>query len=404
MKFISFFTGGGGADIGAQMAGLDLTVGYEYVPEIAAHAEEQLKHKVYCQNILDLDPANIPPADFAHFSPPCPAFSVANNNKGETENDILLALKMAEIITVKKYKYLTIENVWGYRKSESWRIISSALNVVYGLSGWDVNHVNFADHFVPQTRKRMIVRAIKDKIILPLMPQKQKWIGWYEAIEDLIPTLPDSQFAPWQIERLKNSPIASFLVSGQMANEGAGVSVREESQPGLTVTKSHGNQQSIRAYLVDGVSYDRPIRPIEENRPSMVVASGKGGREPKAFLLGNGTRSTEKELDQPSDTITSHHNQTGVRAFITNSTDRGKEARHSPRTDKEPMQTITTMTAWKGGINGRIVAMTPRALARFQTFPDWYELPKKKTLATTITGNAVPPVGYAEIVRSMINE
>jgi DNA (cytosine-5)-methyltransferase 1 len=36
--------------------------------------------------------------------------------------------------------------------------------------------------------------------------------------------------------------------------------------------------------------------------------------------------------------------------------------------------------------------MTPRALARFQSFPDWYELPERASLACRIIGNAVPPL------------
>jgi DNA (cytosine-5)-methyltransferase 1 len=37
-------------------------------------------------------------------------------------------------------------------------------------------------------------------------------------------------------------------------------------------------------------------------------------------------------------------------------------------------------------------SMTPRALARFQSFPDWYELPERNALACKIIGNAVPPL------------
>ena len=43
-------------------------------------------------------------------------------------------------------------------------------------------------------------------------------------------------------------------------------------------------------------------------------------------------------------------------------------------------------------IGGRVIKMTPRALARFQSFPDWYELPESNTLAARIIGNAVPPL------------
>ncbi len=39
---------------------------------------------------------------------------------------------------------------------------------------------------------------------------------------------------------------------------------------------------------------------------------------------------------------------------------------------------------------GRVVSMTPRALARFQSLPDSYVLPEKKSLACKGIGNGVP--------------
>ena len=51
--------------------------------------------------------------------------------------------------------------------------------------------------------------------------------------------------------------------------------------------------------------------------------------------------------------------------------------------------------------HGRVVAMTPRAIARFQTFPDWYELPEEKRLATRGIGNAVPCLLAEKILKGM---
>jgi site-specific DNA-cytosine methylase len=46
--------------------------------------------------------------------------------------------------------------------------------------------------------------------------------------------------------------------------------------------------------------------------------------------------------------------------------------------------------------------MTPRALARFQSFPDDYQLPPLKRLACKIIGNAVPPVMARAMLESVI--
>ena len=55
----------------------------------------------------------------------------------------------------------------------------------------------------------------------------------------------------------------------------------------------------------------------------------------------------------------------------------------------------------KAYTRGRVVAMTPRCLARFQSFPDSYELPESKTLAAKGIGNAVAPLMYQRILEGL---
>ena len=46
------------------------------------------------------------------------------------------------------------------------------------------------------------------------------WVGWYAAIEDILHTLPESKFAPWQIARLNPDLFESTLItnSGNQPN------------------------------------------------------------------------------------------------------------------------------------------------------------------------------------------
>ena len=59
--------------------------------------------------------------------------------------------------------------------------------------------------------------------------------------------------------------------------------------------------------------------------------------------------------------------------------------------------------------NGRVVAMTPRCLARFQSFPDSYILPDPNwltganDLACRVIGNAVPPLLYQRVIEAQLN-
>jgi hypothetical protein len=60
---------------------------------------------------------------------------------------------------------------------------SGALQLGYWLH---VDVLNAADFGVPQTRRRLVVRAVRGGFV-PHLPPKIAWRGWYDAIADLIP-------------------------------------------------------------------------------------------------------------------------------------------------------------------------------------------------------------------------
>ncbi len=214
--FGSLFSGFGGADIGAKAAGLDLAWGVELLPEIAEVANINLGRHVKVANILDCKPSDFDRVDVLHASPPCPNFSVAKANGAETALDTALAAKVAEFVTVLQPEVFTLENVMEYRKSRSWAAIENAL---YKAGYWlNIEVVNSADYGVPQTRKRMIVRAARGGWV-PHLPHPVPWIGWYAAIEDILHTLPDSQFAPWQLARLPEDLRTMLVAQGKYGDD-----------------------------------------------------------------------------------------------------------------------------------------------------------------------------------------
>lgn len=318
--FASLFSGFGGADIGAMDAGLTPMWGIEFDQKIAAVANQNLGDHVKVADILDCDPLDFEPVDVLHASPPCPSFSIAKTDGKETKHDVAMARKVAEFATVLQPAVVTLENVWGYRKSKSWAIIRDALTAT---GYWfDIAHINAADFGVPQSRHRMIVRAIRGAMV-PILPPAEPHIGWYAAIEDLLDTLPDTEFAPWQLKRLPEA-LRSVLIGGR----------KEATDPAMSVTAAASSD--MRAYLTTNSAYDG----------------------------WDGTR----EADEPAFTTTTQH--VGIRAAL-----------------------VT---------GDRVVAMTPRCLARFQTFPDWYTLPKSRTLAAKGIGNAVPPLLMEKLYRQLI--
>ena len=330
--FGSLFSGFGGADIGAKNAGLELAWGVELEPAIAEVANANLGGHVQVMDILDADPHRFDRVDVIHASPPCPNFSVAKATRGETALDIALARKVAEFIAVLRPQVFTLENVYAYRLSKSWAIIEEALHIA---GDWtNLAHVNSADFGVPQTRRRMIVRAVLGGWV-PYLPPAEPWIGWYQAIEDLIPTLPESKFAKWQLDRIPET-MQTFIVPGGNANS---FDVRYQDEPARTVESVNRVGNMPRAFLVN-------------------TREGHQG--------GNLTAVMD---DEPIYTL---------------------PATSSPARHK----------AWLS--YGRVVKMTTRALARFQSFPDTYELPDNNALACKGIGNAVPPLMYQKIIRQMV--
>jgi DNA (cytosine-5)-methyltransferase 1 len=197
--FTALFAGGGGADLGAIAAGLEPCESVEYDPAIAEVHKANINGKMHVANILDCDPYRFEKPDILHASPVCKQFSTANANKGEAQLDIDCARKVAEFIQVLQPKHFTLENVEAYRKSKSFHLIVEMLHKLGYFCNWQV--LNAADFGVPQSRRRLILIAVKDGFI-PSLPPKEKHIGWYEAIADCVHDLPDSKLADWQLKAL----------------------------------------------------------------------------------------------------------------------------------------------------------------------------------------------------------
>jgi len=330
-----WFSGFGGMTIGAKAAGLDVVFGGEYRQDVADVYEQNLGDHVKVCDLTTVDVATFPYVDVFHASPPCPNFCCAKIGGVETVNDKLLSEAIANYIKLRLPKVFTLENVYGYRKSKSWLHIARTLqNRNYSFNYW---HVNMANYGVPQTRQRMIVIARRDGKT-PMLPEtthaktprlglfgtKTRWIGWYEAIEDLIPTLPDSQFAPWQLAKLPRFYNNNLIMDCKNSGSEWGVLYRHEEEPTKTIQADQ--YPRLKAFIMN------------ESNPN--------GNEKRKYRLA----------EEPAKTATAGGGRNNAYA------------------------------------NGRVVKMTPRAIARFQSFPDWYVLPDKLTLACYGLGNAVPPL------------
>ena len=207
IKAGTYFSGGGLVEEGLKGI-IDPVVAVEYDEKISGVYRNNFGNHIVTADVRDVDPKELVgkidgEVEYFHASPVCKNYSLAKNNHEELELDKETAASTAEFISKVRPKVVTIENVKGYKDSEAMKTITDALDEA-GYK-WDADVYNAADYGGYTNRERLIVRAVRDGE-LPAKPEKQKRkSGWYEAVEDIMPTLTEKKngVAPWMEERLK---------------------------------------------------------------------------------------------------------------------------------------------------------------------------------------------------------
>jgi Site-specific DNA methylase len=380
----SIFTGGALFDVGATQAGYEPIWGIEKFDQIASVARLN-DLPVTTADVLNVDFSTLRRPDHLHASPPCPNFSIAKTGAVETELDIAMATAVCRALVQFKPDTFTLENVVGYRNSRSFALITRALSDLGYW--WDADNLNSADFGVPQTRIRLVVRASRG--LLQGYPAPVKWNGWYQAIEDLIQSLPDTEFAPWQIARLPKE-YKEFLIG-----QGTRSPALEPHEPAQSIT-ANNNQSAIKAFIIgNGNSNFADARPgyglrYEAEPAHTVITNEKGGTSPRAFVLsgGNSNRRTfdARVESQPHTTVTASMDRTPSRAFVLDGQANEGE-RLTVRQGENPIFTLSASGEKRPSraYVGRVVKMTVQCLGRFQSVPDSY-----KGLTVKINGNGFP--------------
>ncbi len=391
---VTFFSGGGGKALGAKLAGCNLVGAVECEADICEVYAQNVSPIITCARVETVDFRQWIGIDGAMASPVCTRASVANPLAGECEIDIIAGEATARFIRIVRPKWFFLENVYGYRRFEAFRLIVNALTEC-GYS-FQVDHCNTADYGVPQTRKRLILQAVAPGYLLPGLPSKVvRWNGWYDAIADLLPGLEDGAFAPWQIARLGSMGrrVTEFLMmtGNTQISHPTGSGCLSRSQPSNTVATN--SARNSRAWLVESDNSSRNAHDIHKAdtspTPSVTTAS-----RPKAFVVpagGNEDTVAARADDEPAFTVMT--NGVGrTKAFVAGEV--SAQGRLFEVAEVEPS------LEWLQ--YGVVKTLDTRCLARFQTFPDSYKLPTNNELAAKIIGNAVPVKLAEQIVRRLV--
>ena len=380
------FAGAGGAGCGMAQAGYTPLGGVEYHPPAADIYDLNHEFPLTRANILDVD--RIPSVDLLWASPPCPSFSIANQNRGEKDNDIALAQHVAKLMVESRPRHIAIENVRAYGKSKSLAIIYEALvNAGYDITSSVECAANYG---APTTRERFIFRAtlgtlgpIVQTHFNPsktkqqeLFGERPKWNGWWDAIAHLVDELEPSHLTENQIKSFENWMRKNWDLTPPLL---------------ISTANAGGNDGRENPHRHPTLTYSKPAYTITA-----------GGGMPKILIDGAGNKNntdyTIRNEEQPSHTVTASHAKHPIRILIERvgyyNGNPGTWQPEVPSPTIRSSQHIDDKGSYRVAYN--IVdgydcyKASIDCLAAFQGFPT-YNWGKNRGEAGRAIGNAVPP-------------
>jgi DNA (cytosine-5)-methyltransferase 1 len=169
IRVASFFSGGGGLDLGFHKVGFEIAFATDVEPVFCSTLRNNIGKwfpsdlKIACQDIRDLDPSQLPKdINFVIGGPPCQSFSASGRRAGGAAGRLdsrgTLFQAYCRIIAALKPKGFLFENVRGIlgtNKGEDWRQIVAAFEKL----GYSVSFriLDACDYGIPQHRERLLL-------------------------------------------------------------------------------------------------------------------------------------------------------------------------------------------------------------------------------------------------------
>jgi len=166
---VSLFSGGGGMDVGLDMAGFRLVTATDFVPAACETVKFNFPAaRVVCDDIQrlsahDLVPADIAGVDLLCGGPPCQAFTILGRRKSFGDPRGALVFDYVRLVKEVGPRAFLFENVKGLKsvnKGQDWKAL---LQYFWDETGYRIfETVLNAAHFgVPQFRERVFVVGFK---------------------------------------------------------------------------------------------------------------------------------------------------------------------------------------------------------------------------------------------------
>jgi DNA (cytosine-5)-methyltransferase 1 len=231
-------------------------------------------------------------------SPPCQEYSQLKLNKNPNSESAKVIWKTRKFYALFRPEYVILENVRAYLKSEVYIKFKNYLkDLGYEISFEEI--INCADYGVPQTRQRLItIFNYKNFPAVRINPihKKEGWVGWYSAIEDLIPNLREVNLTEKQINSLslrsKGFSNAKIIIERVGARNGVN-KIRSDDAPIWTLKASLGsdgkgaNREKVIDISVNGIVKSLDVKCLArlQTFPDSYEFSGKNALD--VHVIGN---------------------------------------------------------------------------------------------------------------------
>lgn len=217
MRVVSLFSGAGGLDLGFKKAGHDIIWANDLYEDAVATYRENIGKHIVCEDICNVDPAQIPDCDIVIGGFPCQGFSVANIKRHVEDERNELYKQLIRIIKAKTPKFFLAENVKGLMNLAKGEVFKLILNDFRKL-GYKVKAqvLNAADYGVPQTRQRVIIIGVRKDVEfeyqypIPTHDKNgknglKKWVSVSKALSNLpdpdIPNdIPNHEYSKYKLQ------------------------------------------------------------------------------------------------------------------------------------------------------------------------------------------------------------